>query len=503
MIQKTEWGHINWIHTNSEDANQSFSVGITCLLPGKHLTNHIHYGIEQFIYILDGEGIYYINGEKKIIAKGMYFYFEPNIEHETINTGDVALKELLISSTVNYNSSYKLDSIFSENSEDPIINYNNNIYVAVEAIRSQLIGKSISLPFTIYDDMWSIVLQNNNFSNYCNLKCKPTANNDKCNCMLQRNFNDLNIVEGSKFKCEYGLTVFHYPIIYKGIYLGAIRGGHILISDSSINSNEELYDFPISSIIGIKSLLKQIVKSIYNYCEFNSSRQLIEGKNKAIKDEINRNEILKNNLYVINDKVTNLKINHHFLFNTLNSLASMSLSGNRYDLYNSIIDLSKMFRYTMTVDLKFVSLKSEIEYLETYLNLQKLRYGNDLEVKYFINSEIENIKVPFNFLQPIVENAFTHGFLNSDNKKLIKINIEKLNNKAIISVINNGILFSEVTLNRVVKSIINNSGHGLSLVYEKLKSAFDTEFSIDLKSNENYETCVIVEIPIIYKEEAL
>ena len=502
MIQKTEWGQINWLHTNDDDTMQSFNVGITSLLPGKHLLSHVHYGTEQLLYIMEGEGIYFINGVKKNIKKNMYFYLEADAVHETINTGAYVLKEFLVSIPVKFNSNVMLNEILSDdNNENYRINMNNIIYAAVESIRTQLL-ESISLPFTIYDDMWSIVIQNNNFSSYCNSKCNPN-DNKKCSCMLQRNIDNLDKEEGANFTCEYGLTIFQYSIIYNGKRLGSVRGGHILISDSTIEGHEELYDSPKSTIIGIKSLLKQIKKSILSYCSFDESRQLIEKKDKAIKEEINRNEILKNNLYIVNDKVTNLRINHHFLFNTLNSLASMSLSGDRYDLYNSIIDLSKMFRYTMTVDLKFVKLDSEIEYLETYLNLQRLRYGNALEVDYNISDDLENIRVPFNCLQPIVENAFTHGFLPSDDKKLIKIYIKKIKNKVRISIINNGVPLSDVTLNRVNKSITNNTGHGLSLVYEKLKFAYGSGFSMNIVSNNNDRTSVIVEIPIIYEEEKL
>ncbi|MEL7648897.1 MAG: histidine kinase [Sedimentibacter sp.] len=497
MIQKTEWGNINWIHTNNED-NQSFNVGITTLLPGKCMSKHVHYGVEQFLYILEGEGIYIINEEKKNVQKNMFFYLDPDIVHETINTGTGPLKELLISRPVTYNSNIKIDENMSYNTKDTsAINMNNILYAAVEAIRTQLL-ESISLPFTIYDDMWSIVIQNNNFSNYCISKCNPVNNHVKCSCMMQRNFNELNKEEGTRFICEYGLSVFNYPIIYNNIKLGTIRGGHILISDLTTENHDELYDSPESTIIGIKSLLKQIVRSITSYCSFHESRQLIEKKDMVIKEEMSRNETLKNNLYIINDKVTNLRINHHFLFNTLNSIASMSLSGDRYDLYNSIINLSKMFRYTMTVDLKFVTLDSEIEYLETYLNLQRLRYGRELEIHYDIADNMKAIKVPFNFIQPIVENAFTHGFVPSDVKKVIRISVQDVKNKAVITIVNNGVPLNDITRNRVNKGLSRNTGHGLSLVYEKLESAYKSEFNMDISSNFNEETNVIVEIPIVY-----
>ncbi len=499
MIQKTEWGHIEWLHKCKEEAAPSFSVGITSLLQGKRMLKHIHYGIEQFIYILEGDGIYYINEEKKYISKDMCFYMEPDIVHETINTGSVPLKELVVSRPVSYDSGIKLEEDYlNANQRTARLVSVNIIYSAVEAITTLLL-ESISLPFTIYDDMGEIIIQSRKFSSYCTAKCNPACNSKSCSCMIQKNFDKLDKV--TQFTCEYGLTVFSYPIIYNGLQLGTISGGHILVSDYTTNEHDDLYDSPESTVIGIKSLLKQIAKSITSYCSFYESRMLIEKKDKDIKEEIRRNETLKNNLYVINDKVTNLRINHHFLFNTLNSIASMALTGDRSCLYNSIIDLSKMFRYTMTVDLRFVTLTSEIEYLETYLNLQKLRYGDDLEVLYNIEKGMDNIKVPFNFIQPIVENAFTHGFIPSNNKKLIKISVKKVKDKAKIVVLNNGVLLDDITLNRVNRGLYRNTGHGLSLIYEKLKSAYSDEFSMNITSSTKDDTKVSVIIPVLFEEE--
>jgi len=498
MIQKTEWGHIEWLHKFKEDTASSFSVGITSLLQGKRMLKHVHYGIEQFIYILEGEGIYYIDEEKKYICKDMCFYMKPDIVHETINTGSVPLKELVISKPVSYDSGKKLEEDYlNANQRTARLVSANIIYSAVEAIRNLLL-ESISLPFTIYDDMGEIIIQSSKFSDYCTSKCNPTCNSKTCSCMLQKNFDKLDKV--TQFTCEYGLTVFSYPIIYSGLQLGTISGGHILVSDYTTSEHDDLYDSPESTVIGIKNLLEQIAKSITSYCSFYESRMMIEKKDKDIKEEIRRNETLRNNLYITNDKVTNLRINHHFLFNTLNSIASMALTGDRNCLYNSIIDLSKMFRYTMTVDLRFVTLTSEIEYLETYLNLQRLRYGQGLEVLYNIEKGMGKMKVPFNFIQPIVENAFTHGFISSNNKKLIKISVEKAKDKAEIVVLNNGVLLDNITLNRVNRGMYRNTGHGLSMIYEKLKSAYNDEFSMNITSSVTDNTKVSVRIPIIYEE---
>ncbi len=507
LHQKTEWGHISWIHMQDEDSTkESFSVGVTHLLPGKRLQSHVHYGIDQFIYVLDGEGIYVINGEEKKFHKGMYFYIEAESSHETINTGNVPVREFLVASPVGYQEKVPLNEDLLEELFHEEMNDSHLIYSAVEAIRSQLL-KSVSLPFTIFDNVWSVVIQNNNFSNYCTDLCDPVRQGS-APCMLERGYDHMHNDQGGEFICEHGLSVFHYPIVFNGRQLGAIRGGHILISERTARPYAGVYDFPESSVIGINNLLKQIASSISSYCSFHASRLLLEKKESDLKDVLISNNTLKKDLFSVNDKVTNLRINHHFLFNTLNSMASMALTGDRYDLYNAIIDLSKMFRYTMTVDLKFVSLGQEIENLETYLNFQRMRYGSGLEVNYDIDERLYEAVVPFNFLQPIVENAFTHGFSTCDEKKKLAIQAEvqggsqgdKGGSVMTISVINNGEPLTEVTRNRINRSLSSNSGHGLSLIHVKLTSAYGANFRMEVASNARAETCVELELPLEYKE---
>jgi LytS/YehU family sensor histidine kinase len=262
-----------------------------------------------------------------------------------------------------------------------------------------------------------------------------------------------------------------------------------------------LYDTPQSTAIGIRRLLKQIGKTITSFCEFDAARRELQEKKNAIKQTVYHQEQLAENLRVAQDTVTNLKINHHFLFNTLNSMANIALKSGSDELYDAIIDLSKMFRYTMKSELRFVALDAELSYLENYLNLQRLRYGQALVVEYEINEALRHISVPFNFLQPIVENAFTHGFRECDLQKRIRIQVEGCGTHARISIYNNGAVLDKVTLNRVTKGLKGNSGHGLSLIYTKLQSAYGGDFDMNIRSVCKEETCVWVTVPIKQYEE--
>ena len=155
-----------------------------------------------------------------------------------------------------------------------------------------------------------------------------------------------------------------------------------------------------------------------------------------------------------------------------------------------------MFRYTMATELRFVPLSSELEYLDTYLGLQKLRYREQLEINFAISSDVKTVQVPFNFLQPIVENAFVHGFSALEGERRIWVDAEKRDDVVEIRVTNNGSIPDDITVNRVRRSMAGNTGHGLSLIYEKLKSAYGDRFTMDICTISETGVRIIVTVPL-------
>lgn len=292
-----------------------------------------------------------------------------------------------------------------------------------------------------------------------------------------------------------GLRTYTIPILYKQQLVGSIRGGFMLLSESKEQYRYEgLYDMPESAALSIQKLLMDLSTIIVNYCIFNDTRRELEQKEKVIQHSLKTGESLKQDLQMAQNTVTNLKINHHFLFNTLNSMAAMALQDGSERLYGSIIDLAELFRYTMKTDRQFVSFEEELAYLNNYLNLQKLRYRENLKIFFDLTDALMGVAIPFNSLQTIAENAFIHGFGKAIGTKNIWIETRVHENKAEIKISNNGAGISPIDLNRINKSLAE-SGHGLSMIYTKLKEAFDEQFKMYLFSEEN-KTGVILQIPI-------
>lgn len=137
----------------------------------------------------------------------------------------------------------------------------------------------------------------------------------------------------------------------------------------------------------------------------------------------NRFETLKNEK--LNAEVSYLKaqINPHFLFNTLNSLYALTLQKSN-EAPKAVLKLSGIMRYVVTESSRdFVSLAKELDYISDYIELQKLRLDDGVNLEYTVIGSTANKQIAPLLLIPFIENAFKYG-INPDENSFIKIVIK-------------------------------------------------------------------------------
>ncbi len=234
------------------------------------------------------------------------------------------------------------------------------------------------------------------------------------------------------------------------------------------------------------------MKAIWNYCEFEQFRLELQQKELQIASDNEKKMVLMKNLRKSQYEVTDLKINNHFLFNTLNQMASMAVESGQMDLYESIVNLSKMFHYTLRTQSQIVPLSKELEYVDAYLGLQKLRYQNNLVIHKDIEAATLGFGVPFNFLQPIVENAFTHGF-HDIIEKGITLTARMTAKGLTMEVINSGKRLTEAECLVINHGIQANSTHGLSMVNQKIQAATEGKTKLAVSVLSSGETCFTIQ----------
>ena len=133
-----------------------------------------------------------------------------------------------------------------------------------------------------------------------------------------------------------------------------------------------------------------------------------------------------------------MQLNPHFLFNALNTISSQVERDPR--LARGMIEhLGDLLRLSLeSKDKQEVPLAEELEFLEHYLAIQKIRFGDNLKVDLAIAPEVRHASVPSLFLQPLVENAIRHGLSQRSSRGTVAISAERLYSRIRIRVSDDG-----------------------------------------------------------------
>lgn len=176
----------------------------------------------------------------------------------------------------------------------------------------------------------------------------------------------------------------------------------------------------------------------------------------------------------------------HFLFNSLNSINA--LIGNRPEEARKMVQqLSDFLRGTLKKEeTQWVTLKEELQYLELYLDIEKVRFGNRLSTIIETDEQANRLKLPALLLQPIMENAIKFGLYDTTGETVIRLRATRDNDSLLIKVLN--------PFDPETSSPRQGTGFGLSSVKRRLYLLFARTDLLVTQAKENTFT-TIVKIP--------
>lgn len=151
-----------------------------------------------------------------------------------------------------------------------------------------------------------------------------------------------------------------------------------------------------------------------------SYNDMIEHINTLIEEQY-RQEIARQKAQL---KALQAQINPHFLSNTFQLIGGMALMHDASDIYDATIQLSKLVRYSMNLNKEFATLDEELDHMNDYLAIQRLRFGEQFTYTIDVDPAIRSLRLPILTLQPILENAFQHGLKKQKGPWHIEIRAE-------------------------------------------------------------------------------
>lgn len=228
-------------------------------------------------------------------------------------------------------------------------------------------------------------------------------------------------------------------------------------------------------------------------------RRLLEEEAKGLR--------VQNMLKISELKVLQSQINPHFLFNTLNMIASNAYLEGAEQTVGMIGLLGSYLRYNLDNANKTVSIQDEIENARDYLEIQKKRLGDRLDYHIQMDEQCAHAQLPCLILQPLVENSVSHGLRDRLEGGCIWVGALKNGARVQISVKDNGTGISPEELERLnhlqaesVWSVEERNRIGVHNVIARLQLLFDGDIRVQVSSVPNETTEFFLDVPMIVEE---
>ena len=186
------------------------------------------------------------------------------------------------------------------------------------------------------------------------------------------------------------------------------------------------------------------------------------------------------------------QVNPHFLFNTLNSLSSLVITGKPKEAEAMIQNLSNFYRTSLSSDpLEDVTLEEEVELQRLYLEIESVRYPKRLRVSINIPEELLGQHVPALILQPLVENAIKYGVSRAVRPVEISINAKRDGNALVLSVIDDGEIMDP--------DHVGGNGIGLANVRDRLEARYRSAARLDTQVVKNGGFIAMLTLPLSHR----
>lgn len=202
------------------------------------------------------------------------------------------------------------------------------------------------------------------------------------------------------------------------------------------------------------------------------------------------------------------QINPHFLYNTLDTIVWLAEGGQNREVVDMVTSLSEFFRTTLSGGRDFITIREEMNHIESYLQIQKIRYQDILDYKVELDQSLESFHILKLTLQPLVENALYHGIKNKRGMGRICVRGYARDDMAVFEVRDDGAGMSEEEMEAVKRKLAgedrsesgsgpsSRGGFGLFNVAERLRLNYGSRCSLEFESTQGEGTTAVVTIPL-------
>lgn len=373
--------------------------------------------------------------------------------------------------------SHDLNNVYVLNEDNTVISSNNNSSLGTKLENFEDEIKNLAI-----NNELGIIYEN--YGNVNFTQRLPDSNLALCGVInINKAIREIYDVRKIIFIC-FIITLITLIIIYL-IVKQVTRPLYILIEKmATLRSNKFTEYVEINEVSGISEI--EELATTYNY--------MIKDINCHIKELVKtQKEKRKFEIYALQ-----MQINPHYVFNTLSSIKFLIWQGNKDKSIEVLDSFILLLRNTISKTDEFITMKEEIDNLKHYVLINNTRYGDRIDVQYFIMPNCYDYLVPKLILQPFIENSFFHGFPSGEEGR-IEIFIKEENENLNIRIIDNGVGIESDKLEDMKNSKKPSSkvlsGIGVNNVNDRIKLIYGNDYGISIKSEVGKGTEIIVLLP--------
>lgn len=203
-----------------------------------------------------------------------------------------------------------------------------------------------------------------------------------------------------------------------------------------------------------------------------------------------------------------LQINPHFLYNTLETISSIAAVKQVFVVCDICGKLGEIFRYSLGKDYgEMVPLEQEMKHIKNYMFIQEIRHGNRLQVFYNIDVDAAHVYIPRFILQPIVENAISHGLGNLTSVGTLEISAFEKKDRLYIRIEDDGEGMDQEKVAEIVrfintaKPVEGKKNIGIRNVNQRIKLACGEQYGIIIESTPYQGSRFTIQLPIMREGE--
>ncbi|MDI6823523.1 MAG: PocR ligand-binding domain-containing protein [Bacillota bacterium] len=517
VLQEFGIARFQWLHTPPPDSS-GVSVAVVSVRPGQEWTPHRHTGYEQFVYVLGGQGEQWVNGVSQPLRRGVCAYIPDGAVHALTSRGPGSLRFLAVYNPVPVSVDLPSPASPSLPSQD-----SPGLRDLVPRSHLQRIQDSLAeatgLGAMVLDDEGGCVTEPSGLPLFCRLV--RAGSSTSCPSL-----HELRPRRGPTFfTCCSGITCVAVPILLEETFLGCVVCGFVLVGPAPREERErvaalagrigvdpgrllEAYDqVPVVLNTPLRAAavsLQTATSFLVDLAARESRERLLREYTERLARERESVRMLESKLAETRLRLLQAQLSPHFLFNSLNMIASSIAAGDP-EPEKMVYALSDFLRYVLNHREGLVPLEEEIRCVTSYLTIQQGRFGPQMAVAVEVPRELRGLAVPSLLLQPLVENAIVHGLAPRDYRGRVRIAAWREGESLALEVSDDGVGIPNGTLVGAPHVSFSAPGRpgglGLRMVRDKLEWHYAGRAELSLWSQPGAGTRVVVKMPARQAEE--